>query len=353
MTSPMLGVGLRSFHHEQFGLSRLVELKQAQGLTVSVCLPARNEAATIGTIVGEVRHHLVERAALVDELLVVDDSSSDRTSDVAAAAGARVVTAADCLAEVAAGPGKGQALWKALAETEGDLLVFCDADVHNFGPRFVTGLLGPLLLDPEVALVKGFYERPLDGERTGGGRVTELVARPLIAALFPELTGVAQPLAGESASRRSVLEQLPFVHGYGVELGLLVDVASRHGVAALAQVDLGVREHRNRPVGELSAMSLAVLQAGLSRAGMLARTSATLVRPGTCPEVVTLAECPPLVAVPAYRRHPERCRGEPGPLDALGSEALGSEGAGSTSLGPEALGPDRAASETVRQAAFG
>jgi glucosyl-3-phosphoglycerate synthase len=316
MISPMLGVGVRSFHHEQFGVRRLVAMKQAQGLTVSVCLPARDEAATIGAVVGEVRQHLVERAALVDEILVVDDSSSDQTHDMASAAGARVVGAAGCLTDVANGPGKGQALWKAVAESEGDLVVFCDADVRNFGPRFVTGLLGPLLLDQEVALVKAYYERPLDGERTGGGRVTELVARPLIAALFPQLTGVVQPLAGESASRRSVLEQLPFVHGYGVELGLLVDVASRFGIAALAQVDLGVREHRNRPVGELSAMSLAVMQAGLSRAGMLARTSATLVRPGTSPEVVTLGECPPLVTLPSYRRQELAWEAESCPVEA-------------------------------------
>ena len=302
MTSTMLGVGLRSFHHEQFDVPRLVAQKQAQGLRVSVCLPARDEATTIGAIVSDIRRHLVEAAPLVDEIVVVDDASSDQTQDFATAAGARVVAAADCLADVAAGPGKGQALWKGLAETDGDLVVFCDADVRNFGPRFVTGLLGPLLLHPEVALVKAFYERPLDGERTGGGRVTELVARPLIAALFPELTGVAQPLAGESASRRCVLEQLPFVHGYGFELALLVDVASRYGVRALAQVDLGVREHRNRPLGELSPMSLAVLQAGLSRAGMLARTSATLVRPGTGSKEVALTECPPLADLPSYRR---------------------------------------------------
>lgn len=302
MTSTMLGVGLRSFHHEQFGLPRLVTQKQAQGLRVSVCLPARDEATTIGAIVSAIRRHLVEEAPLVDEIVVVDDASSDRTQDLATAAGARVVAADDCLTEVAKGPGKGQALWKGLAETEGDLVVFCDADVRNFGPHFVTGLIGPLLLDPEVALVKAFYERPLDGERTGGGRVTELVARPLIAALFPELTGVTQPLAGESASRRHVLEQLPFVHGYGFELALLVDVASRYGVRALAQVDLGVREHRNRPLGELSPMSLAVLQAGLSRAGVLARTSATLVRPDAGPKEVALLECPPLADLPSYRR---------------------------------------------------
>lgn len=302
MISPTLGVGVRTFHHEQFDLSRLVAEKRAQDLSVTVCLPARDEAATIGAIVGGIRSFLVERAPLVNEILVVDDSSSDETRELARAAGARVVAATDSLSDMAAGPGKGQALWKGVAEAEGDLLVFCDTDVRNFGPRFVTGLLGPLLADPEVSLVKGFYERPLDGERAGGGRVTELVARPLIAALFPQLSGVAQPLAGESASRRSVLEQLPFVHGYGFELGLLLDVTSRFGVTALAQVDLGVREHRNRPLPELSAMSLAVLQAGLSRAGMLARTSATLVQPGRTPQVVALGECPPLLEVPSYRR---------------------------------------------------
>ncbi|MGH7749031.1 MAG: glucosyl-3-phosphoglycerate synthase, partial [Candidatus Dormibacteria bacterium] len=228
----------------------LVRLKGRR--RISVCIPARDEEATVGPIVASVRSALVESVALVDEILVVDDGSADSTAGAARAAGARVVDASGVLAGVegTAGPGKGQALWKAVAEAEGDLLVFCDADVSNFGPHFVTGLLAPLLADESVAMVKAVYERPLNGALQEGGRVTELMARPLLAALFPHLGGIAQPLAGEAASRREVLEQLPFAHGYGVELGLLLDVAGRFGVEALAQADLGQRAHRNRALRE-------------------------------------------------------------------------------------------------------
>ncbi|MGH9062929.1 MAG: glucosyl-3-phosphoglycerate synthase, partial [Acidimicrobiales bacterium] len=256
----------RTSHHSDHQPRLLAGLKA--GRRVSVCLPARDEEATVGLVVGRVREALVEAVPLVDEVLVVDDGSMDATAAVARAAGARVVRASDVLPEEGGGAGKGQAMWKAVAEADGDLLVFCDADVHNFGPHFVTGLLGPLLAHDDVALVKGFYERPLDGRAGQGGRVTELVARPLIATLFPHLAGIAQPLAGETAGRREVLEQVPFAHGYGVELGLLLDVGARYGVRALAQVDLGVRVHRNRPLHELGPQALAVLQVALDRAGV-------------------------------------------------------------------------------------
>ncbi len=210
-----------------------------------------------------VRRALVAEAGgadLVDEVLVVDDRSVDGTAAAARQAGARVVEAAE------AGGGKGQALQVALGEARGDLLVFLDADVENFGPHFVTGLLGPLLTDDDVAMVKGFYERPVDGAPTGGGRVTELVARPAIELLFPHLAGVVQPLAGETAAPRSVLEKTGLDPGYGIELGLLVDVADRFGVEAIAQVDLGVRIHRNRPLAELGHEATDVLRAALARA---------------------------------------------------------------------------------------
>jgi glucosyl-3-phosphoglycerate synthase len=266
-------------------------------------LPARDEAETIGPIVTSIRQGLVDRWQLVDEVLVIDDGSSDRTTVVAADAGARVVIASEVLPTYGPGDGKGEALWKSLHAAKGDLLVFCDADVRDFSDRFVVGLLGPLLLDPGTGFVKGFYRRPVDGADGGGGRVTELVARPLISLLFPELATIVQPLAGEFAARRAVLEQVPFVGGYGVDLGLLIDVASRFGLQALAQVDLGSRVHRNRPLDQLAPQALAVLHAALRRAGvdLPAGGSVALALPGELVDV-SLSERPPMVDVPAYRQ---------------------------------------------------
>ena len=250
----------RLSHHSAYPAAALVRARA--GRAVSVCLPARNEERTVGVIVTAVRRALVAGACgvdLVDEVVVVDDGSTDATAAVAAGAGARVVRAEQ------AGGGKGQALDLAVAATGGDLLVFLDADVENFSPHFVTGLLGPLLTEEDVALVKGVYARPAQGT-VGGGRVTELVARPLIELLFPALTHIRQPLAGESAAPRSVLEKTGLDPGYGIELGLLVDVAERFGVEAVALVDLGVRVHRNRPLAELRPEATDVLRAALARA---------------------------------------------------------------------------------------
>jgi glucosyl-3-phosphoglycerate synthase len=253
--------GRRTFHHTDFDAAVLAARRA--GRVISVCVPARNEERTVGTIVSTVRGSLMAEGggvALVDEVLVVDDRSVDDTAGVARAAGARVVSAGD------AGGGKGQALQVALAEAVGDTLVFLDADVENFDAHFVTGLVGPLLADDDIALVKGFYDRPLGPGATGGGRVTELVARPVIDLLFPRLAVVRQPLAGETAAPRSVLEKTGLDPDYGIELGLLVDVADRFGVEAVAQVDLGVRIHRNRPLDELRLEATDVLRAALSRA---------------------------------------------------------------------------------------
>jgi len=248
-----------------------------------VCLPARDEAAYIGPIVRVCRD-----VRLVDEVVVVDDGSTDDTRVVALAAGARVVAAADVLPECGPGSGKGEALWKSIHAAHGDLIVWCDADVRNFAPRFVVGLVGPLLTTDDVSLVKGFYDRPLDGRPGEGGRVTELVARPLISLLFPHLAPVLQPLGGECAGRREVLEQLAFVQGYGVDLALLVDVAERFGLDAMAQVDLGVRVHRNRPLAELAAQAEAIIATALSRAGLAVK--------------VEVEARPPMIEVPAYRK---------------------------------------------------
>ncbi|HEV2811089.1 MAG TPA: glucosyl-3-phosphoglycerate synthase [Acidimicrobiales bacterium] len=235
---------------------------KAKGETsVSVCLPARNEAATIGAIVTSIVHHLVERQPLVDEVVVVDDGSTDATAEVALQAGARVVA-------TTSPDGKGGALRTSLAASTGDLVVWCDADILGFQPSFVTGLLAPLLADPSVDFVKARYRRDLDGQAGEGGRVTELVARPLLARLFPHLSGFAQPLAGEYAGRRTLLEQLDFVPGYGVDLGLLIDIAQRVGVGAMVQVDLGRRAHRNRPLAELVPQADAILAVALDRAGI-------------------------------------------------------------------------------------
>lgn len=256
---------IRRFHHAEFPVDRLLTAKA--GTVVSAVIPARDEERTVGGIVRCVERDLVA-PGLVDEIVVVDDGSSDTTSAVAAGAGARVVPAGSLLGDEGWGPGKGKAMWEGLYASSGDVVVYLDADVTNFGPHFVAGLLGPLLLDPDVALAKGFYERPLDGVAGQGGRVTELAARPLVSVLFPHLAGFVQPLAGECAGRREVLEQVPFTHGYGVDLGLLIDVAALAGPGALVQVDLGSRVHRNRSLPELSAQATAVLCAALDRAGM-------------------------------------------------------------------------------------
>jgi len=234
--------------------------------TVSVCIPARNEAATVGTVVASIVSALTAAsggAGLVDEVVVVDDGSVDRTAEVARHAGARVVTSD------APHGGKGQAMRSALAATDGDLVAFVDADVTNFGPHFVTGLLGPLIEDDSLALVKGYYRRPLQGAPDGGGRVTELMAKPVIDLLFPALGTIEQPLAGETAAPRTVLEKCGLADGYAVELALLIDVAGLYGVSSIAQVDLGVRIHRNRPLAELRPQATDILRAALARAPLV------------------------------------------------------------------------------------
>ncbi|HEV3226525.1 MAG TPA: glucosyl-3-phosphoglycerate synthase, partial [Acidimicrobiales bacterium] len=248
-------------------LADLVAAKRAGGHSISVCLPARNEAPTVGAIVREVRSELVS-TGLVDEVVVVDDGSTDGTAGAARAAGAAVVAEPDVLREAGPGSGKGNALWKSLHACAGDLLCWLDADLRNFRADSVAKLVEPLIFDTDIVLVKASYTRSFEGAPAGGGRVTELVARPLLSLLFPKLADIVQPLGGEYAGRRDALEVLPFVEGWGVELGLLVDVVERFGRDAVAQVDLGTREHRNRPVDELSAQSLAIIATALRRSGL-------------------------------------------------------------------------------------
>ncbi|HEY5108166.1 MAG TPA: glucosyl-3-phosphoglycerate synthase [Acidimicrobiales bacterium] len=254
----------RTYAHGEFDAAELAAAKA--GRSVSVCIPARNEAATIGPIVHVIVSTLTADGGgvpLVDEVVVVDDCSTDDTGAIAARAGARVITG-----ETASG-GKGQAMRVAVREAEGDLLAFIDGDVTNFGSHFVTGLLGPLLVDDAITVVKGFYQRPLNGAPDGGGRVTELMARPVIDLLFPALAVVRQPLAGETAGPRWVFEKCILADGYAVELALLIDVASHFGVETIAQVDLGVRAHRNRSLSELRPQATDILAAALARSPLL------------------------------------------------------------------------------------
>lgn len=257
----------RTSHAADWQASRLVDVKGAT--KVSVVLPALNEEATVGPIVDTIRRRLVERHGLVDELIVMDSGSTDGTYDKAVEAGAKVVRREEVLGEFEPLPGKGEVLWRSLAATTGDVLVFVDSDLHDFTPAFVTGLLGPLLTDPSVQLVKATYDRALtQGEvvvPAGGGRVTELVARPLLNLHWPELAGFVQPLSGEYAARRTLLEQLPFPTGYGVEVGLLVDALGLVGLDGLAQVDLSRRKHRNQEIGKLGRMSSEIMQVVLDR----------------------------------------------------------------------------------------
>ena len=293
-------------------LADLVEAKHSLGHTISVCLPARDEAATIGDIVRKLRERLVDsasvdRGGLVDEIVVLDDGSTDATAALARAAGATVVAEAAVLPEAGPGSGKGNALWKSLHACRGDLLCWLDADLRNFDADSVIRLLEPLIADAGTVLVKATYARSFEGAPTGGGRVTELVARPLVSLLFPKLADIMQPLGGEYAARRDALEVLPFVEGWGVELGLLVDIVERFGRDAVAQVDLGTREHRNRPVDELAAQSLAIIATALRRADLMHfdEPALELLRYDLAgnleAEQVEIRERPPIITMAAYR----------------------------------------------------
>ncbi|MFI6008116.1 glucosyl-3-phosphoglycerate synthase [Streptomyces sp. NPDC051243] len=288
-------------------LHQLLAAKQRTGQSVSVVLPALNEEETVGEIVAIIRHDLMHQVPLVDEIVVVDSGSTDRTSEVAAAAGATVVHRDEILPHIPAVPGKGEVLWRSLLVTSGDIVCFIDADLKEFSSDFVSGIVGPLLTDPGIDLVKGMYDRPLRGAAGQGGRVTELMARPLLNMHWPQLAGFVQPLGGEYAARRSLLEQLPFPVGYGVELGMLIDALHLVGLDALAQVDVGVRKHRHQDGQALGRMSAAIYRTAQLRLarGHLVRPSLTQFERGEDgfePRTysVDTEERPPMVEIAEY-----------------------------------------------------
>jgi len=315
----------RTFHHSNFwDIKWLVEEKQRQGLTVSLCLPTLNEESTIGQEIVILKAELADRYPLLDEIAVVDSGSTDRTCEIAASFGADVYIASDHLVECGNYRGKGENLWKALYLLRGDIIVYVDSDIKNIHPRFVYGLVGPLIQNPDIQYVKAFYDRPLvhsGGLRpTGGGRVTEILIRPLFSLFYPELAAILQPLSGEYAGRRAVLEQIPFPVGYGVETAMLIDIYQRHGLAALAQTDLNRRIHRNQETIALGRMAFGVLRTFMSRLRQDQKVVFQDVLPSIMRQfevadgryrqvehVIEEIERQPILEVPAYRKkfHPQ------------------------------------------------
>ncbi len=266
----------RTFHHSQFSdIKELVRLKRKKNLTISVGLPTLNEAETIATELIVIKSELMDKHHLIDELAIIDSGSTDKTREIAAKYGADVYLTDDYLKEEGIYSGKGENLWKSLYLLKGDIILWLDADIKNIHPKFVYGLLGPLLTNSRIGYVKAFYERPikLETEKTlrasGGGRVTALMLRPIFNLFFPELSGLIQPLSGEYAGRREILEKVPFFIGYGVETGLLIDIYKKFGLNSIAQVDLDQRIHRNHTLPTLSKMAFTILQVALNRAGDL------------------------------------------------------------------------------------
>ena len=311
----------KTFHHYQFmDIGKLIEMKKEQGVKISLALPTLNEEETIVSEIIVFRSELMEAYPLIDELAVIDSGSTDRTCEFAARYGADVYKAEDYLKETGTHhTGKGESLWKSLYLLKGDIIIWIDADIKNVHPKFAYGLVGPLLTDKNIGYVKAFYERPLSVgngiQPTSGGRVTELLVRPLLNMFFPELAGFIQPLSGEYAGRREILEQVPFFIGYGVETCLLIDIYKKFGLDAMAQVDLERRVHRNQRIRALSKMSFSILQAFFRRVdalGMLTlneeihRTMRLFKRLGTEYRFdiheYKAVERPPMITIPAYRK---------------------------------------------------
>ncbi len=308
-----------TFHAGEFqDLDYLLQLKRERGLSISLALPALNEEKTVGNVIQTIQESLMETAPLLDEIVLIDSNSEDRTREIAQSRGVPVYIHQDVLPDYGARRGKGEALWKSLYCTRGDIVIWLDTDIVNIHPRFAYGLIGPLLLRPDIQFVKGFYRRPLRVggkiQAGGGGRVTELTARPLLNLFYPELSGVIQPLSGEYGGTRSALEKLSFFSGYGVEIGLLIDVLETFGLSAIAQVDLQERIHHNQPLEALSKMSFAIIQAVIhkleSRYGQsfLENVNRTMKliryeKKSFMLEIEEIAERarPPMIGIPEYR----------------------------------------------------
>ncbi|MFP6901642.1 MAG: glucosyl-3-phosphoglycerate synthase [Opitutales bacterium] len=309
-----------TFHHSEFwDLRQLVEEKERKGLKISLCIPALNEEKTIGKEIIIFRSELMDRYPLVDEFAVIDSGSTDQTREIAASFGAEVYLSADILPETGFKLGKGENLWKAIHQLEGDIICYVDADISNIHPRFVYGLVAPLIWQDQISYVKAFYDRPLNyssGIRpSGGGRVTEILVRPLFSLFFPELTGIIQPLSGEYAVRREVLERIPFPIGYGVETSHLLDVYEKWGLSAFAQTDIDQRVHRNQTTNALGKMSFGILQTFLKRLEQFGRLPAmphmeTIYRQFEVEDrdhqqithSIVEEERPPMIEIPAYRK---------------------------------------------------
>ena len=313
-----------TFNSSEFSdLDALIAMKKRQGLSISLGLPALNEEATVGKVITTIKSALMDKAPLLDEIVLIDSNSEDRTVQIAQELGITTYKHPDILSsEIGSVRGKGEALWKSLHVLKGDLIVWIDTDITNIHPRFVYGLIGPLLTRPDVQYVKGFYQRPLtavaSGGQTlaqGGGRVTELVARPLLNLFYPELSGIVQPLSGEYAGRRAALEAVPFFSGYGVETGLLIDLHDRFGLIGLAQCDLEERVHHSQSLVSLSKMSFAILQVFISRlegrygVQLLEKTNSSMKLIIQEPDRFALeiaeigdVERPPMISVPEYAR---------------------------------------------------
>jgi glucosyl-3-phosphoglycerate synthase len=309
-----------TFHYSEFGdLRRLVEEKQEKNLTISLCLPTLNEEKTIAKEIIIMKSELMTRYPLVDELIVIDSGSTDNTLDIAASFGADVYVANDILPDLEQFKGKGENLWKALYITKGDIIIYIDADIKNIHHRFAYGLIGPLLLDDQIKYVKAFYDRPISVGKnkirpTGGGRVTELVIRPLFSLFFPELTQIIQPLSGEYAGCREIFENIPFPIGYGVETSMILDIYEKWGLDVIAQVDLDRRIHRNQDTKALGRMAFAILKTFINRQKKLGLIDFkedlfdeiiqyNLVDNEYQPEVMQIKglERPPMVTIPEYR----------------------------------------------------
>jgi glucosyl-3-phosphoglycerate synthase len=316
----------KTWHHSRFeDIGRLVSLKEKKGLKISLAFPTLNEELTIGKEILVIRTELMDRFPLIDEIAVIDSTSKDKTRKVAERFGARVITSKTILPKYGSYRGKGENLWKSLYALEGDIIVWVEADISNNAPKFVYSLIGPLLEDDKVAYVKAFYERPLRSSggisASGGGRVTEILVRPLFSLFYPELAFLIQPLSGEYAGRRELLERLPFSVGYGVELGHLIDIFHLAGCEAIAQVDLDMRIHRNQTTAALGKMAYGILHTFLSRAEKYG-TAKTFNELGTChialerkdiihtvkTTEISTVERPPMIEIAEYREKFRRSR---------------------------------------------